>query len=65
MEEANERLLKEQEKLTNQAKSLEETLLSDKDHRLQAAKRVCSSLQQEVFIVFIKKSKTKNKQITA
>ncbi|KAB7508181.1 Microtubule-associated tumor suppressor 1-like protein, partial [Armadillidium nasatum] len=48
LQESNAKLLKEQNNLKQQAKKLEETLLSDKDHRLQAAKRVCGALQNEV-----------------
>ena len=48
LHEANEKLVKEQHQLKAQSKKLEESLLSDKDHRLQAAKGVCTSLQNEV-----------------
>ncbi|KAK7075984.1 hypothetical protein SK128_017118 [Halocaridina rubra] len=48
LEEANHRLVCEQEALKTQSKKLEETLLNDTDHRLQAVRNMCSSLKSEV-----------------
>lgn len=48
LEEANFRLLQDQEALKIESKKLEETLLNDTDHRLQAVRNMCSSLKSEV-----------------
>ncbi|XP_068219726.1 putative leucine-rich repeat-containing protein DDB_G0290503 isoform X6 [Palaemon carinicauda] len=48
LEEANSRLQGEQEALKIQSKKLEESLLNDTDHRLQAVRNMCSSLKSEV-----------------
>lgn len=48
LEEANHRLETEQTALKIQSKKLEETLLNDTDHRLQAVRNMCSSLKSEV-----------------
>ncbi|XP_071542500.1 uncharacterized protein [Panulirus ornatus] len=48
LQEANFRLLQDQEALKIQSKKLEETLLNDTDHRLQAVRKMCSSLKSEV-----------------
>ncbi|XP_042219323.1 uncharacterized protein LOC121864291 isoform X2 [Homarus americanus] len=48
LEEANFRLMQDQEALMIESKKLEETLLNDTDHRLQAVRKMCSSLKSEV-----------------
>ncbi|XP_066980275.1 CAP-Gly domain-containing linker protein 1-like isoform X22 [Macrobrachium rosenbergii] len=48
LEETNHRLQSEQEALKIQSKKLEESLLNDTDHRLQAVRNMCSSLKSEV-----------------
>ncbi|XP_064094859.1 daf-12-interacting protein 1-like isoform X8 [Macrobrachium nipponense] len=48
LEETNHRLQSEQEALKIQSKKLEESLLNDTDHRLQAVRNMCTSLKSEV-----------------
>nr|XP_045619779.1 uncharacterized protein LOC123771323 isoform X3 [Procambarus clarkii] len=48
LEEANFRLIQDKEALKIESKKLEETLLNDTDHRLQAVRNMCSSLKSEV-----------------
>lgn len=53
LQDQNCKLLKAQDTLKEETKALENSLLSDKDHRLQAAKKVCTSLQNEVSLWII------------
>lgn len=48
LEITNDRLAQERDRLVQQTKSLEESLLNDTDHRLQAVRKLCSSLGSEV-----------------